>query len=316
MTGADPAVSAVSLTKHFGDVVALDDVSFDVRAGELFGLIGPDGAGKTTLFRLLTTVQLADAGSASVLGLDVVKDYRAIRSRIGYMPGRFSLYADLSVEENLRFFASVFGTTVEAGQRLIAPIYSQIARFADRRAGALSGGMKQKLALCCALVHLPELLLLDEPTTGVDAVSRREFWDLLETLRAEGLTIVASTPYMDEAVRCNRVALIQRGRILDIADPRGIGARFDRPLLSVRAAERMRLLRALREHPHAHSVFPFGEAAHYTDQRTDRDAREIATELARYLAERGLADAEVSVIEPGIEDVFMALMQRAPRAAA
>ena len=316
MTGADPAVSAVSLTKHFGDVVALDDVSFDVRAGELFGLIGPDGAGKTTLFRLLTTVQLADAGSASVLGLDVVKDYRAIRSRIGYMPGRFSLYADLSVEENLRFFASVFGTTVEAGQRLIAPIYSQIARFADRRAGALSGGMKQKLALCCALVHLPELLLLDEPTTGVDAVSRREFWDLLETLRAEGLTIVASTPYMDEAVRCNRVALIQRGRILDIADPRGIGARFDRPLLSVRSAERTRLLRALREHPRAHSVFPFGEAAHYTDQRTDRDAREIATELARYLAERGLADAEVSVIEPGIEDVFMALMQRAPRAAA
>jgi len=316
VTGADPAVSAVSLTKHFGDVVALDDVSFDVRAGELFGLIGPDGAGKTTLFRLLTTVQLADAGSASVLGLDVVKDYRAIRSRIGYMPGRFSLYADLSVEENLRFFASVFGTTVEAGQRLIAPIYSQIARFADRRAGALSGGMKQKLALCCALVHLPELLLLDEPTTGVDAVSRREFWDLLETLRAEGLTIVASTPYMDEAVRCNRVALIQRGRILDIADPRGIGARFDRPLLSVRAAERMRLLRALREHPHAHSVFPFGEAAHYTDQRTDRDAREIAAELVRHLAERGLADAEVSVIEPGIEDVFMALMQRAPRAAA
>ena len=316
MTGADPAVSAVSLTKHFGDVVALDDVSFGVRAGELFGLIGPDGAGKTTLFRLLTTVQLADAGSASVLGLDVVKDYRAIRSRIGYMPGRFSLYADLSVEENLRFFASVFGTTVEAGQRLIAPIYSQIARFADRRAGALSGGMKQKLALCCALVHLPELLLLDEPTTGVDAVSRREFWDLLETLRAEGLTIVASTPYMDEAVRCSRVALIERGRILDIADPRGIGARFDRPLLSVRAAERMRLLRALREHPHAHSVFPFGEAAHYTDQRTDRDAREIAAELVRHLAERGLADAEVSVIEPGIEDVFMALMQRAPRAAA
>ena len=316
MTGADPAVSALSLTKRFGDVVALEDVSFDVRAGELFGLIGPDGAGKTSLFRLLATVQLADAGSASVLGLDVVKDYRAIRSRIGYMPGRFSLYADLSVEENLRFFASVFGTTIEAGQRLIAPIYSQIARFADRRAGALSGGMKQKLALCCALVHLPELLLLDEPTTGVDAVSRREFWDLLETLRAEGLTIVASTPYMDEAVRCNRVALMQRGRILDIADPRGIGARFDRPLLSVRSAERMRLLRALREHPHAHSVFPFGEAAHYTDQRTDRDAREIAAELGRHLAERGLADAEVSVIEPGIEDVFMALMQRAPRAAA
>ena len=316
MTGADPAVSAVSLTKRFGDVVALDDVSFDVRKGELFGLIGPDGAGKTTLFRLLTTVQLADAGDARVLGLDVVKDYRAIRARIGYMPGRFSLYADLSVEENLRFFASVFGTTIEAGARLIAPIYSQIARFADRRAGALSGGMKQKLALCCALVHLPQLLLLDEPTTGVDAVSRREFWDLLTTLRAEGLTIVASTPYMDEAARCDRVALIQHGRILDVADPRAIGARFDRPLLAVRAAERVRLLRALREHPHAHSVFPFGETVHYTDQRADRDAGEIAAELRGHLAERGLADATVSVIEPEIEDVFMALMQRAPKAAA
>ena len=316
MSSPDPAVSATSLTKRFGDVVALDDVSFEVRAGELFGLIGPDGAGKTTLFRLLTTVQLADAGDARVLGLDVVKDYRAIRARIGYMPGRFSLYADLSVEENLRFFASVFGTTIEAGERLIAPIYSQIARFADRRAGALSGGMKQKLALCCALVHLPELLLLDEPTTGVDAVSRREFWDLLATLRAEGLTIVASTPYMDEAARCDRVALVQHGRILDVADPRAIGARFDRPLLAVHAAERVRLLRALREHPHAHSVFPFGDTVHYTDQRVDRDPGDIAAEVRGHLAERGLADATVSVIEPEIEDVFMALMQRAPKAAA
>jgi ABC-type multidrug transport system ATPase subunit len=272
VTRADPAVSVSALGKRFGNVVALDDITFDVRAGELFGLIGPDGAGKTTLFRLLTTVQLPDAGSATVLGLDVVKEYRAIRSRIGYMPGRFSLYADLSVEENLRFFASVFGTTLEAGRRLIAPIYAQIAPFADRRAGALSGGMKQKLALCCALVHRPELLLLDEPTTGVDAVSRREFWDLLETLRADGLTIVASTPYMDEAIRCERVALIQRGRILDIADPRGIGARFDRPLLAVRSAERIRLLRALRARPDAHSVLPLGDAVHNAHARVDRSA--------------------------------------------
>ena len=315
MTRADPAVSVSALGKRFGDVVALDDVTFDVRAGELFGLIGPDGAGKTTLFRLLTTVQLPDAGSATVLGLDVVKDFRAIRSRIGYMPGRFSLYADLSVEENLRFFASVFGTTLEAGERLIAPIYSQIAPFADRRAGALSGGMKQKLALCCALVHRPELLLLDEPTTGVDAVSRREFWDLLETLRADGLTIVASTPYMDEAVRCQRVALIQHGRILDIADPRSIGARFGRPLLAVRSAERMRLLTALRELPDAHSVFPFGDAVHYADTHTGGDASAIAVEVRRQLAERGITDAEVSPIEPGIEDTFMELMQRAPAAA-
>ena len=316
MTGAHPAVSAAALTKRFGEVVALDDVSFDVHEGELFGLIGPDGAGKTTLFRLLATLQLADAGSATVLGLDVVKDYRAIRSRIGYMPGRFSLYADLSVEENLRFFASVFGTTMEAGERLIAPIYSQLAPFADRRAGALSGGMKQKLALCCALVHLPELLLLDEPTTGVDAVSRREFWDLLGTLRTGGLTIVVSTPYMDEADRCDRVALIQHGRILDVAASRAIGARFDRPLLAVRSAHRVALLRALREHPHAHSVFPFGETAHYTDRRADLDAGAIASELRRHLADRGVANATVALIEPGIEDVFMALMQREPKAAA
>ena len=316
MTPADPAVSVTGLGKRFGDVVALDDVTFDVGAGELFGLIGSDGAGKTTLFRLLTTVQLPDSGSAKVLGLDVVKDLRAIRSRIGYMPGRFSLYPDLSVEENLRFFASVFGTTLEAGERLIAPIYSQIAPFADRRAAALSGGMKQKLALCCALVHLPELLLLDEPTTGVDAVSRREFWDLLETLRAGGLTIVASTPYMDEAIRCERVALIQHGRILDIAEPRSIGARLGHPLLAVRSSERMALLRVLRALPDAHSVFPFGDVVHYADERTDRDAQVIAPELRRLLAEQGIGDAEVSVIEPGIEDVFMELMQRAPAEAA
>ena len=312
MTPADPAVSVSGLGKRFGDVVALEDVTFEVRAGELFGLIGPDGAGKTTLFRLLTTVQLPDAGSARVLGLDAVKDYRAIRSRIGYMPGRFSLYPDLSVEENLRFFASVFGTTLEAGERLIAPIYSQIAPFADRRAAALSGGMKQKLALCCALVHLPELLLLDEPTTGVDAVSRREFWDLLETLRAGGLTIVASTPYMDEAMRCERVALIQHGRILDIAEPRTIGARLGRPLLAIRSSGRVPLLRALRALPNAHSVFPFGDAVHYADARADRDAQAIASELRRDLAGEGIGDAEVSVIEPGIEDVFMELMQRQP----
>jgi ABC-2 type transport system ATP-binding protein len=316
VTSADPAVSVSALGKRFGDVIALDDVTFDVRAGELFGLIGPDGAGKTTLFRLLATVQLPDTGSAAVLGLDVVKEYRAIRSRIGYMPGRFSLYADLSVEENLRFFASVFGTTLEAGQQLIAPIYSQIAPFADRRAGALSGGMKQKLALCCALVHRPELLLLDEPTTGVDAVSRREFWDLLETLRADGLTIVASTPYMDEAVRCERVALVQHGRILDIADPRSIGARFKHPLLAVRSADRMGMLRALRALPDAHSVFPFGDAVHYADARMDRNAATVAAELRRQLEQGGIVDADVSPIEAGIEDVFMDLMLRNPAEAA
>jgi len=308
---ADSAVVlAQGLKKSFGEVRALDDVSFDVKPGELFGFIGPDGAGKTTLFRILTTLQRPDAGSARVLGLDVVRDFWAIRARVGYMPGRFSLYADLSVEENLRFFASVFGTTLEKGEKLIAPIYEQIAPFRERRAGALSGGMKQKLALCCALVHTPELLLLDEPTTGVDAVSRREFWDLLESLRADGLTIVASTPYMDEATRCERVALIQRGRILEIADPRRIGERFDRPLLAVRARDRMPLLEALRAHPGAGSVFPFGDVVHYTDASVGGDGERIAAGLREDLAARGIADAEVEVVPPGIEDVFMALMQR------
>jgi ABC-type multidrug transport system ATPase subunit len=308
--GDGAVVAAEGLAKSFGDVRALDEVSFDVRAGELFGFIGPDGAGKTTLFRILTTLVKPDAGSARVLGLDVVRDFWAIRARVGYMPGRFSLYADLSVEENLRFFASVFGTTMEKGEKLIAPIYEQIAPFRERRAGALSGGMKQKLALCCALVHTPELLLLDEPTTGVDAVSRREFWDLLESLRAGGLTIVASTPYMDEASRCERVALIQRGRILEIADPRRIGERFDRPLLAARARDRVRLLEALRAHSGAGSVFPFGDVVHYTDARVGGDGARIAAELREDLIAHGISDAEVEVVPPGIEDVFMALMQR------
>ena len=316
MTSPDLPVVVAGLGKRYGEVVALDDVSFDVHAGELFGLIGPDGAGKTTLFRLLATLLLPDAGEARVLGRDVVRDHREIRTRIGYMPGRFSLYADLSVEENLRFFASVFGTTLEAGERLIAPIWSQIAPFRDRRAGALSGGMQQKLALCCALVHLPELLLLDEPTTGVDAVSRREFWDLLETLRTNGLTIVASTPYMDEAARCQRVALIQRGRILDIADPRTIGARFDRPLLAVRGGDRVQLLRTLRALPHARAAFPFGDAVHYTDERAEADPGALASELRDRLTAEGLRGVEVAPIEAGIEDVFMALMQRLPAEAA
>jgi len=314
-TGA-AAIVATKLTRSFGNVRALDDVSFEVKPGELFGFIGPDGAGKTTLFRILTTLQRPDSGSASVLGLDVIRDFWAIRRRVGYMPGRFSLYADLSVEENLRFFASVFGTTVERGAELIAPIYEQIAPFADRRAGALSGGMKQKLALCCALVHTPELLLLDEPTTGVDAVSRREFWDLLESLRANGLTIVASTPYMDEAARCARVALIQHGRILEIAEPHRIGERFDRPLLAVRARERVPLLEALRAHPGAGSVFPFGDVVHYTDARAGGDGPAIAAALRADLVSRGITDAEVEIVPPGIEDVFMALMQRRATAAA
>jgi ABC-type multidrug transport system ATPase subunit len=303
------------LSKRFGDVVALDHVSFEVQRSEIFGLVGPDGGGKTTLFRILTTLLLADAGSATVLGFDVVRDMWAIRERVGYMPGRFSLYPDLGVEENLRFFASVFGTTLEEGYDIIAPIYSQIEPFRDRRAGALSGGMKQKLALSCALVHRPDILFLDEPTTGVDAVSRREFWDLLDSLRESGLPIVVSTPYMDEASRCDRVALIQQGRILAVDDPGAIGRRFPDLLFSVRGSDRYAMLRALRDLPHAASVFPFGDELHYSDSRPGADADAVASEVQSILRGRGFADAEVARIEPGIEDTFMALMG-APEAAA
>ena len=305
-TGSPLVVRGV--TKRFGETVALDDVSLEVRPAELFGLVGPDGGGKTTLFRILTTLLLPDAGTATVLGLDVVRDMWAIRARVGYMPGRFSLYPDLSVEENLRFFASVFGTTIEEGRAVIAPIYGQIEPFRDRRAGALSGGMKQKLALSCALVHRPDILFLDEPTTGVDAVSRREFWDLLGDLKASGLTIIVSTPYMDEADRCDRVALMQQGRVLAVDAPGAISARFPRPLLAVRARDRYRLIRTLRDFPHAASVYPFGEELHYSDARDGVPAESIALELRAFLGERGFPGAEARPIRAGIEDAFMALM--------
>jgi ABC-type multidrug transport system ATPase subunit len=309
------AVSVRELTKRFGETTALDAVSFDVRQGELFGLVGPDGGGKSTLFRVLTTLVIPDVGSATVLGRDVVTDLWEIRSRVGYMPGRFSLYADLSVEENLAFFASVFNTSIEEGYATIAPIYRQIEPFKDRRAGALSGGMKQKLALSCALVHRPEILFLDEPTTGVDAVSRREFWDLLGELRASGLTIVVSTPYMDEAARCDRVALVQEGRILAIDAPARIGARFPRPLFAVKARERARLLATLRTYATAASVFPFGDVVHVSDRRTEIAGETLIAELAAHLAQAGLQEVEIRAIEPGIEDAFMELMGTAHRTA-
>jgi ABC-type multidrug transport system ATPase subunit len=216
------AIEVEHISKSYGEVAALRDVSFDVKAGELFGLIGPDGAGKTTLFRLLTTLLKPDAGRASVVGLDIVNDYRDIRKQVGYMPGRFSLYSDLTVRENMEFFASIFGTTIEENYDMVAPIYRQIEPFSDRRAGKLSGGMKQKLALSCALIHKPKVLFLDEPTTGVDVVSRVEFWDMLYALRQQGITILVSTPYMDEAQRCSRVALINKGQILAIDTPQTI----------------------------------------------------------------------------------------------
>jgi drug efflux transport system ATP-binding protein len=308
MTDGAPAVVAESLEKRFGATIALAGVSFEVAAGELFGFVGPDGGGKTTLFRILATLMIPHAGRARVLGRDVVSDLWTLRRRIGYMPGRFSLYPDLSVAENLNFFASVFGTTVERERARIAPIYSQIEPFTDRRAAALSGGMKQKLALCCALVHRPEILFLDEPTTGVDAVSRREFWDLLAELKRSGMTIVVSTPYMDEANRCDRVALVQRGRLLATDAPRRIAASFDRPLVAIHVDDRYKALLALRESPHTHSVFPFGSVLHYADARRDLAAAGIAEDVRRWLAAHGFAEARVEATEPTVEDAFMARM--------
>ena len=300
-----PAVEARGLVRRFGDDAALHEVSFDVAPGELYGIIGPDGAGKTTLFRILVTLLLPDAGSARVLGRDVVKDLWNLRTRIGYMPGRFSLYPDLSVAENLAFFAALFDTTVAEARETIAPIWVQLEPFAGRRAGALSGGMKQKLALCCALVHRPEILFLDEPTTGVDAVSRREFWDLLARLGAEGLPIVVSTPYMDEAIRCDRVSLMQDGRLLVTDRPAEIGRSYPRPLLAVRGANILGLLGALRGFPHAAAVWPFGESLHYTDARPDAAPELIAGELATHVESAGLSGVTMSPIAASIEDAFM-----------
>ena len=307
-TGSGAAVEIVGISHQFGGKPALDGVDATVSPGEIFGFIGPDGAGKTTLFRILTTLIEADAGEARVLGLDVKEDLWALRRRVGYMPGRFSLYTDLTVAENLEFFATAFGTTIEAQYDIIAPIYRQIEPFRDRAAGALSGGMKQKLALSCALVHRPDILFLDEPTTGVDAVSRREFWDLLADLRANGLTVVVSTPYMDEADRCDRVALIQRGRLLATDTPDVLVAAYPLPLVRVTGPDRYRLLTTLRTAPHAHSVFPFGESLHYTDAREGADPRMVASEVVAFARERGFESAFSEPTQPGIEDTFMLLM--------
>lgn len=313
---AAPLVETEALGHRYGAEPALHDVSLRVEPGELFGVLGPDGAGKTTLFRILVTVLLPAAGRARVLGLDVVRDLWALRRRIGYMPGRFALYPDLGVRENLEFFATVFGTTADAGAALIEPIWRQLAPFAARRAGALSGGMKQKLALCCALVHRPDILFLDEPTTGVDAVSRREFWDLLDALRGDGLTIVVSTPYMDEAARCDRVALLQQGRVLLTDRPAAISAAYPRPLVAVASRERLGLLAALRAYPHAAEAWPFGESVHFTDARAGLPVETAARELAAHLAAAGIADARVTPATPGIEDAFIWHMRRAGAPAA
>jgi len=286
-------------------VDALKGISFSVDKGEIFGIIGPDGAGKTSLFRILTTLLLAESGNASVDGFDVVKDYKEIRNRVGYMPGKFSLYQDLSIEENLQFFATIFNTTIEENYALIKDIYVQIEPFKKRRAGQLSGGMKQKLALCCALIHKPSVLFLDEPTTGVDAVSRKEFWEMLHRLKLQGITILVSTPYMDEAGLCDRVALIQKGLILSINTPQGITAEFKKPLWAVKASEMFRLLNAIKDDDSVESCYPFGQN-HHVVFKDAANGKEKIEEIAKKGNFTGL---EINSIEPNIEDCFMALMQ-------
>jgi ABC-2 type transport system ATP-binding protein len=297
-------IKASGISKKFEATQALKNISFDVKEGEIFGFIGPDGAGKTTLFRIITTLLLPDNGEIKVLGLDAITGFRELRKSIGYMPGRFSLYQDLSVEENLNFYATVFGTTVKENYDLIADIYSHIEPFKKRLAGKLSGGMKQKLALSCALIHKPSLLVLDEPTTGVDAVSRSEFWDMLNKLKQYNITIIVSTPYMDEAMRCNRVALMQNGNILLIDDPKKIKEGFSRKLFNVRAVEKYKLINALREYPETLTAYPFGNSVHITFRSDSFD-----DSLYDHLRKSGIENAIITESEAGIEDRFLELME-------
>ncbi|AZA90173.1 Uncharacterized ABC transporter ATP-binding protein YbhF [Chryseobacterium nakagawai] len=297
-------VKNIVKTYNKGEVKAVNDVSFDVQNGELFGLIGPDGAGKTSLFRILTTLLLADSGTATVEGFDVIKDYRKIRNIVGYMPGKFSLYQDLTIEENLNFFATVFGTTIEDNYNLIKDIYEQIKPFNKRRAGKLSGGMKQKLALCCALIHKPEVLFLDEPTTGVDVVSRKEFWDMLGQLKAQGITIVVSTPYMDEATLCDRIALMQNGNIMSIDTPENIVKSFPKTLFAAKANNIYQLLQDVRSTEEVESCYTFGEYMHLTLKSNETDV----IDAMRIIGQNHPDGLEVKIVTPTIEDSFIRLM--------
>ena len=300
------AIEIRDISKSYRQVHAVKDISLDVGEGEIFGLIGPDGAGKTTLFRIMTTLMIADSGSGRICGLDIVRDYYKIRRLIGYMPGRFSLYQDLSVKENLDFFATMFGTTLKDSYGTIKEIYSQIEPFRDRRAGKLSGGMKQKLALCCALVHKPSVLFLDEPTTGVDAVGRKDFWTMLGRIRQSGVTVFVSTPYMDEASLCDRLALIKDGEIIGTGTPSQITSRYPYRILAVKGRNMYPLLKALRQIDGVESCFSFGDCHHlaYRPERTSRET--ILAEAAGM----GFPDCTAKDIVPGIEDCFMQLSKK------
>lgn len=300
------AIDIQGVYKRFGGVQALSNINLQVNEGELFGVIGPDGAGKTTLFRILTTLLIADEGEAFMNGHHVVKDYKAIRNEVGYMPGRFSLYQDLSVEENLEFFATSFGTTIEENYDLIKDIYVQIEPFKKRLAGKLSGGMKQKLALSCALIHKPVILVLDEPTTGVDAVSRKEFWEMLIRLKKQGITIIVSTPYMDEAGMCDRVALIQKGEIMQIDTPEQIVESFDKTIYAVKSVDMYSLLRDIQGFAQTHSIYPFGQYMHFISKEAENGDKE----LLHYLKSKGHTQVEIQQIKANIEDVFMELMTK------
>lgn len=296
------AILLKDVTKRYGSLTALDKVSFSVHPGEMFGLIGPDGSGKSTIYRILATLSVPDEGEAEVCGLNTVRDYRQLRTRIGYMPEKFSLYPDLSVMENLRFFAALFGVSVRENFDLIAPIFGQLERFPNRRAGALSGGMKQKLALSCALIHRPEILLLDEPTTGVDAVSRSEFWDMLATLREKGITILVSTSYMDEANRCRRIAMINRGRILDTDTPEALVASLGENLYNASATDMFRLLSELRKLPEVTDCYTFGATLHVV---ADKDF--IPAQAEKRIRDAGLKDVRIWPAKGTIEDLFIRL---------
>ncbi|CAM4270790.1 ABC transporter ATP-binding protein [Zobellia nedashkovskayae] len=299
-------ISAKNIVMNYGKVKALDAVSLKVEKGELFGLIGPDGAGKTSLIKILGTLLLATSGTAEIEGMDVVKQYQNIRRQIGYMPGKFSLYQDLTVEENLNFYASIFGTTLEENYDLIKDIYQQIEPFKKRRAGKLSGGMKQKLALSCALIHKPKVLFLDEPTRGVDPVSRQDLWDMLQSLKKDNITILVSTAYMEEALLCDRISLMDHGKILATNSPDGLIANFDKPLYAIRSGNSFNIIKKLKAYEHANSVYPFGDWVHYTDKRDMIDPLEIKT----YLENNDTPNVEIKQIKASVEDCYMSLTSK------